>query len=102
MVDVGRVQAAIAELLSALGVSAESDPELRRTPELVARAYRDELLVGYAMSPAEILADSVSADDATLVVLREIETVTICPHHLLPASGVVHVAYAPGDRSVGL
>ena len=26
----------------------------------------------------------------------------MCPHHLMPASGVVHVAYAPGARVIGL
>ena len=78
-------------------------PGTGATAELVAAAYADELLVGYAMDPAEILGESLSSDAARRVVaLRDIETSIMCPHHLMPASGVVHVAYAPRDRIVGL
>jgi GTP cyclohydrolase I len=37
-----------------------------------------------------------------LVLVRDIATTVVCPHHLLPASGVAHVAYVARGRVVGL
>lgn len=54
------------------------------------------------MDPREILAESTASTADGLVVLAEIPTTTMCPHHLLPATGVVHVGYWPGGRVVGL
>jgi len=101
MIDRARAQRAIDEFLRALGRAPERDPELARTAELVTGAYADELLIGYTMDPAEILAERVSAQGSEIVALREIQTSILCPHHLMPASGVVHLAYAPGAHVVG-
>jgi GTP cyclohydrolase I len=48
------------------------------------------------------LSGSVSDIGSDLVAVRDIQVVIMCPHHLMPATGVVHVAYAPGARVVGL
>ncbi len=101
-IDRPRAAAAIDELLRALGFVPERDPDLRDTAQLVSAAYTDELLAGYAMDPAAILAESVSTGSSEIVALCDVPTTIMCPHHLLPASGVVHVAYAPSDRVVGL
>lgn len=100
-VDRPRAAAAVTELLRALGFAPEHDAELGKTAQLVADAYADELLVGYRLDPAQILAQSVGAASAELVAVRDIQVIVMCPHHLMPASGVVHVAYAPSDRVVG-
>jgi GTP cyclohydrolase I len=34
--------------------------------------------------------------------VTRVATTTICPHHLVPASGVTHVGYWPSDGVVGL
>jgi GTP cyclohydrolase I len=101
-VDRARAERAIAEFLRALGFVPETDPDLAHTPRLVAEAYADQLLAGYAQDPAQILAGSVSDVRSELVAVRDIQATIMCPHHLMPASGVVHVAYAPGARVVGL
>lgn len=101
-VDRARAARAIKDFLRALGRSADREPELAQTPALVASAWADELLAGYAMDPAAILADGLSTTHSELVGLRDIETTTMCPHHLMPARGVVHVVYATGERLVGL
>ena len=36
------------------------------------------------------------------VTLRDIAFRSMCEHHLLPFHGVAHLAYAPGERLVGL
>jgi GTP cyclohydrolase IA len=101
-IDRPRAAAAIDEFLRALGFTPERDPDLRETARLVSDAYADELLAGYALDPAAILAESVSTGSSEIVALCDVPTTIMCPHHLLPASGVVHVAYAPADRVVGL
>jgi GTP cyclohydrolase I len=37
-----------------------------------------------------------------MVVVREIPVASLCEHHLLPFTGVAHIAYLPGDRILGL
>jgi GTP cyclohydrolase I len=37
-----------------------------------------------------------------LVVARAIPFSSLCEHHLLPFTGVAHVAYSPSDRILGL
>ena len=101
-IDLARAETAIAEFLSAIGAPVDSDPELRGTPKRVALAYAEELLAGYAMNPAQILGDSTASTSPGMVIVKHISAATMCPHHLLPARGVVHVGYVPGTRVVGL
>ena len=102
-IDTGRIEAAVAEILSAIG----EDPAragLQSTPQRVAEAYR-EFFAGLAVDPLVHLAETVElADDelGELVLLRDIEFRSICEHHLLPFVGRAHVAYVPGTRVVGL
>jgi GTP cyclohydrolase IA len=100
--DIEGAARAIEDFLRALGHPPESDPELRETGDRVARAFADELLAGYAMDPAAILAERTAAKTEGMVILANVRATTICPHHLLPASGTVHVGYLPGDAVVGL
>lgn len=100
-IDVERAARAIDEFLRAVGAPID-DPELASTGRRVAEAYAHDLLAGYREDPAQILADSTASDAPGLVVVTGIATATMCPHHLMPATGVVHVAYLPGERVVGL
>jgi GTP cyclohydrolase I len=100
--DLDAAADAIERFLVALGHPAASNPELAGTGKRVADAFANELLIGYASDPAEILADTTGTSAPGLVVLTGIETTAICPHHLLPSSGVVHVGYLPSERVVGL
>lgn len=99
--DLGRAARAIDEFLEAIGAPI-TDAELRGTGARVAEAYAEDLLCGYAMDPRAILADATTSQADGLVVLRGVPTTTMCPHHLLPATGVVSVGYWPGGRVVGL
>lgn len=100
--DLDAAAAAIEQFLAALGHPTDSDPELAGTGRRVAEAFANELLAGYAMDPATILADTTATGAAGMVVLANVQTTAICPHHLLPAPGVVHLGYLPGERVVGL
>jgi GTP cyclohydrolase IA len=100
-VDLDAAAVAIEAFLRALGHPPDSDRQLRDTGRLVAQAFHGELLAGYRMDPAEILRESVAASGGDMVVVRSLDVSCICPHHLLPASGVVHVGYVPSNRVVG-
>lgn len=99
--DLARAARAVHEFLDAVGAPSD-DPELRETGRRVADAFVNELLVGYEMSPRDILADTTVSDAPGLVVVTGIETTTTCPHHLMPAAGIAHVGYLPGGRVIGL
>ena len=91
-VDTERVEAAVRELLSAIG----DDPQregLRDTPARVARAYC-EMFSGMDQDPAEVLT-SFDIQHEEMVLVKEIEIWSTCEHHLLPFHGVAHVAYIP-------
>jgi len=101
-VDLSKAARAIEEFLEALGLDPKREPELRETGRRVADAYANELLDGYAQDPAAILAEHTASTSRGLVMVAHLPLATMCPHHLLPALGVAHVGYLPGEHVVGL
>ncbi|MET0989716.1 MAG: GTP cyclohydrolase I FolE [Glaciihabitans sp.] len=104
-IDIGRVEAAVAEVLAAIGEDV-SRPGLAATPQRVAQAYA-EFFAGVGVDPTVHLADATElaagADELSeLVLVRGIEFRSMCEHHLLPFTGVAHIAYVPRTRIVGL
>jgi len=103
-VDQGRIEAAVAELLAAIGED-PTRPGVQRTPKRVAEAYA-EYFSGMGVDPVAVLRDGVDAagdgERGDLVLLRGLEFRSMCEHHLLPFRGVAHVGYLPGGKVVGL
>ena len=102
-IDGPRIEAAVTELLSAIGED-PARPGLAGTPRHVADAFA-EFFSGVGGDPAAPLGDTVALDaqqTGELVMLRDIAFRSICDHHLLPFSGLAHLAYLPVDRAVGL
>lgn len=82
-------------------------PELKDTPERVARMWLEELASGYGKDPDEHLkyfyinsANYVSTN--RLVAILNIPVRSICEHHLLPFYGSAYVVYVPSDEVFGL
>jgi GTP cyclohydrolase I len=100
MVDSARIRAAVTELISAIGED-PTRPELRATPEKVAEAYQG-FFAGIGQDPLAVLADTFEAEQNDVVILKDIELISICEHHLLPFTGVAHIAYLPNNRVIGL
>lgn len=93
-VDQARAEAAVRELLIAIG----EDPNregLIETPARVARAY-GELLVGYGEDPGAHLERQFEVNHDEMVVVSDIPFSSLCEHHLLPFIGKAHLAYIPG------
>ncbi|MGH3325859.1 MAG: GTP cyclohydrolase I FolE [Streptomyces sp.] len=93
--DEKRAENAVRELLIAVG----EDPDregLAETPARVARAYK-ELFAGLHQRPEDVLTTTFDLGHDELVLVKDIEVVSNCEHHLLPFHGVAHVGYIPSD-----
>ncbi len=101
-VDRPRAEAAIRELLIAIGEDPDRDG-LKDTPMRVAKSY-DELLAGLDQSAEDVLNIEFEVGHEELVLVRDIELWSMCEHHLVPFFGVAHVGYIPaeGGRVTGL
>ena len=100
--DEARVEAAIRELLLAVGEDPDR-PGLKDTPARVARAYA-ETFAGIWQDPGDILATTFDEDHDELVLVKDIPMYSTCEHHLVPFHGSAHVGYIPNTdgRVTGL
>jgi GTP cyclohydrolase IA len=96
-VDNERAVRAVRELLEALGIDLATE-SLEYTPARVAKMYTEFL------TTQEFNVTTFPNDGAydELVIVRDIAFSSLCEHHLMPFTGVAHVAYLPGARIVGL
>ena len=101
-VDLDRIEAAVAEILVALGEDPSRDG-LQETPARVARMYA-EVCSGLHEDPADYLVRTFDLEHDEMVMVRDIPVYSLCEHHLLPFFGVAHVAYIPqkGGMITGL
>lgn len=100
MVDEEKIQKAVAMILEAVGENPEREG-LRETPQRVARMYA-ELTAGYNDSAETHLSKVFTAENAEVVLEKDINFHSLCEHHLLPFFGRVHIAYIPDGKVVGL
>lgn len=103
--DRPRAERAVREFLIALGRDPDHDAVLAATPARVVEAYADELLSGYGVDVAALLAQGEAPAGRALeswVAVRQLSVHTVCPHHLLLSRGSATVAYRPGRRLFGL
>ncbi|MEZ5230830.1 MAG: GTP cyclohydrolase I FolE [Acidimicrobiales bacterium] len=94
-VDRPRAEAAVRELLIAIGEDPDRDG-LLDTPARVARAY-DDILSGYREDPGHHLERQFEVDHDEMIIVRDIAFSSLCEHHMLPFIGHAHIAYIPGD-----
>ena len=71
------------------------------TPNRVVRSLK-EFTLGVGKSAASVLGEGFAGDYNEMVVVRGIDYVSLCAHHLLPFVGEVHFGYLPNGRIVGL
>ena len=99
-VDQARIQAAVREILAAVG----EDPDregLQETPARVARMYT-ELFQGLHDDPREHLQKFFTEKYDEMVLVRDISFNSMCEHHLLPFMGKAHIGYVPNGKVIGL
>ena len=98
-IDQPRLAAAITELLLAIGEDPQRDG-LLDTPDRVARSYA-ELVAGHGLDAADVLGTTFDITHDEMVLVKDIEVVSLCEHHMLPFTGVAHIGYIP-NPTVGV
>ena len=99
-VDHERIEAAVREILTAVG----EDPDregLLETPARVARMYA-EMFSGLNDDPRRHLEKAFTEKYDELVLVRDIAFNSMCEHHLLPFMGHAHIGYIPDGQVLGL
>jgi GTP cyclohydrolase I len=99
-VDLERIADAVRNILEAVGEDPDR-PGLQDTPARVARMYR-EMFSGLHVDPARHMEVVFPETYDEMVLIRDIPFTSMCEHHLLPFSGVAHVAYIPDGKVTGL
>ncbi len=100
MIDQEKIKQGVRLLLEGIG----EDPSregLADTPDRVARMY-EEIFAGMEETAGEHLTRVFTAENAGIVLERDITFFSTCEHHLMPFYGRAHIAYLPKDRVVGL
>jgi len=76
---------------------------LIETPRRVIKAF-EEYFGGYLINPDDFLEKTFGDVDGydDMVIQKNISIHSHCEHHMAPIIGVVHVAYIPSEKVVGL
>jgi len=76
---------------------------LKSTPSRVIKAYK-EYFAGYSENPSTHLKKTFTEveDYDDMVIEKNISIRSHCEHHMAPITGVVHIAYIPSSKVVGL
>lgn len=76
---------------------------MKDTPKRVVKAYR-EFFAGYALCPEDVLGKTFEeyGDYSDFVLVKNIDFISHCEHHMVPIIGKAHVAYWPQGKVVGL
>ena len=93
----------VTKILIAIGENPEREG-LKKTPLRVAKAF-EELLDGYSRDIVDLVNDALFEVDygaGEMVLVQDIPYDSLCEHHMLPFSGVAHVAYIPSNKVIGL
>jgi GTP cyclohydrolase IA len=96
------VERAVADLIQALGLDPAAEPELKRTPERVARLYAEVFGGLDPASEPDLESFPFESGGGELVVVRDIAFHSMCVHHLVPFFGRALVAYVPGEKIIGI
>ncbi len=90
------------EIMEILGLDLSND-SLEKTPQRVAKMYVKELFEGLSSSnfPKITTIDNEMKYDQ-MVVVRDVNIISLCEHHFVTIHGVAHIAYIPKDRVIGL
>jgi len=101
LIEIGVEQ--ILQGLGELGLDT-TDENFHDTPSRVSKMYK-EILAGVNKTQERvdaILASAFPCDNDQLVLVKDIEVFSLCPHHLLPVHYKMHVAYLPLGRVLGI
>ena len=99
-VDKALIEESVRTILRAVGEDPDR-PGLVDTPRRVAKMYA-EMFSGLHRDPSKHLKVVFPEKYDEMVLVRDISFTSMCEHHLLPFSGVAHIAYIPNGHVTGL
>ena len=77
--------------------------EMAQFPSKNAIFNPKHLFQGYRESLDDILNEAIFTEDTDeMVIIKDIQTYSLCEHHLVPFFGKVHVGYLPTGKVIGL
>lgn len=99
--DLEKIAAGVRLILEGIGEDLSRDG-LRETPSRVAEMYTEICGGLHELPEAEMKVIPAETYDE-MVMVKDIAFASICEHHLVPFTGVAHIAYIPREgRIVGL
>lgn len=85
-------------ILEGLGINWKEDSNFKTTPNRVANTYMELCSGLYKQDVIElILKTTFPCDYDEMIAVTDIDTVGICPHHLMPVRYKIHVGYIPSE-----
>lgn len=100
--DDERAVAAARDLLDALGLDANDNPELDETPERFVEMLRESFeSAGEPPPDISTFPADYAGDTADPVILSELPFYSMCVHHVVPFFGTIDVAYLPDETMTG-
>lgn len=93
----------LAEFFDLMGIDGD-DPSTTDSPARIGDMYVEELCLGldYANFPKCTMQPNIDKQDAEMVMLKDITTISLCEHHFQTIAGKTHIAYIPGDKLLGV
>lgn len=86
---------------SVLCIDCMDNPELKETPRRLVDLYHD-MTEGVRMDVEKFFERTLPSEHNEMVIVKDIEFVSMCEHHFWPFFGRVHIAYVPQNKIVGL
>ncbi len=99
---IGKITDLFTEILETLGLDLKND-SLKETPKRIAKMYVREIFSGLSEHnfPKMTLIDNEMNYDQ-MVIVRDIEALSVCEHHFQTIDGIATVAYIPNKKVIGL
>jgi GTP cyclohydrolase I len=97
-----RVEELLSEVLDALGIDTERDPNTRQTAARIARMWVREQFAGRYSAAPELTVFPNTARDGQMLVAGPIAVNSTCSHHFAAFTGSCYIGVLPDERLVGL
>lgn len=90
------------QILRAMRVDLNNDPNSKGTPRRVARMFVDELFAGRFTEPPAITTFPNDKKLDQLIVVGPLTVKSLCSHHFMPIVGTAWIGYLPKHDLIGL
>jgi len=99
---ISQISKKFSEIMEILGLDLEND-SLKETPTRIAKMYVKEIFSGldpYTFPKITVIENDMSYDQ--MVIVQNIQVLSVCEHHFQTIDGLATVAYIPNKKVIGL